>query len=185
MSSPGRSKTFSDVGIILKRSKLGESDSVVTLLTRERGKLTVIAKGARKLSSSKRAFLEPGNYIKASFITTHSLPLLTQAMLLEDTHFARQSLAKIRQLTQLLEIFERLFVEEYMEPSLFEDVLLLRKQVVGESSATTQLKDDLASLIEKLGYQHINETEHKTILEYVSSLVEKPMKSFEYLAMKK
>ena len=67
-----RSRSFNADGIVLKRNKVGETDRVISLLTQEYGKLVAVAKGVRKLSSSKRAFLEPGNLVKAYFIKTKS-----------------------------------------------------------------------------------------------------------------
>ena len=68
-----RSKNFNVNGIILKRNKVGETDRVVTLLTQDYGKLVAVAKGVRKLTSSKRAALEPGNLVRAYFVKTKSL----------------------------------------------------------------------------------------------------------------
>ncbi|HOI05010.1 MAG TPA: DNA repair protein RecO, partial [Candidatus Woesebacteria bacterium] len=78
-------RTFSSQAIVLKRRAMGETDRLLTLLTQDRGKLVVLAKGARRLTSSNRANLEPGNLIQAFFIETKSLTLLTQSRLLFDT----------------------------------------------------------------------------------------------------
>src|SRR6185503_8761599 len=94
------SKTFNALGIVLKRTNTGETDRVVSLLTQEHGKLVAIAKGVRKMSSSRRADLEPGNYIKAQFVVTKSMPILTQTKLIDDCSQIRQSLPEIRKLTQ-------------------------------------------------------------------------------------
>lgn len=99
-----RSKNFNSSGVVLKQSSVGETDRVVTLLTQEYGRLVSVAKGVRKLSSSKRAFLEPGNYVQAYFVKTKSLPLLIQAKLIEDCQHIRYNLTEIRKLTQFLEI---------------------------------------------------------------------------------
>jgi DNA repair protein RecO (recombination protein O) len=179
------SKTFNAVGIVLKRSNVGETDRAVSLLTREYGKIMTIAKGVRKLSSSKRAFLEPGNYVKAHFIQTKSMPLLTQASLIDDCANIRDSLADIRKLTQLLEIIEKLFVEEELEDSLFDSVLNLRKKIITKQASNGYIKQAMGNLIESLGYQHPNLSEHDSILDYVSQLADKPMRSFEYLSVKK
>lgn len=179
------SKTFNAVGIVLKRTNTGETDRVVSLLTQEYGKLVAIAKGVRKMSSSRRADLEPGNYLKAHFVVTKSMPILTQTKLLNDCSTIRQSLPEIRKLTQFLEVLEKLFVEEELEPHIFEYVVNLRQRLVDQQIANGHIKLALSQLIEQLGYQRLEETEHDSILDYVSVLADKPMRSFEYLNVKK
>ena len=180
-----RSKNFCVNGIVLKRNKVGETDRIITLLTQEYGKLTAVAKGVRKLSSSKRAFLEPGNLVTAYFVKTKSLPLLTQAKLISDCHQIRTKLNEIRKLTQLLEILEKLFVEDEVEEPIFTSILKLRQKIVDQQINNSKIKKELANLIEKLGYPHPKNTEFDSILEYVSSLIDQPMHSFEYLVTKK
>lgn len=178
-----RSKNFSVDGIILKRNRVGETDRIVTLLTQEHGKLVAVAKGVRKLTSSKRAFLEPGNLVTAYFVKTKSMPLLTQAKLISDCEQIRSDLIKIRKLTQFLEILEKLFIEDEVEIALFDYVLELRQAIIDQSITNGQIKQRLENLIEKLGYPHPKETEYGSVLEYVSSLTNRPMRSFEYLVI--
>ena len=178
-----RSRNFSAEGIVLKRNKVGETDRVISLLTQEYGKLVAVAKGVRKLSSSKRAFLEPGNLVKAYFIKTKSLPLLTQAKLINDCSQIRNDLVEIRKLVQFLEILEKLLVEDEMEKNLFFNILKLRQKIVDQKITNGQIKRELENLIEKLGYPHPRNTEFKSVLDYVSSLTNRPMRSFEYLVV--
>jgi DNA repair protein RecO (recombination protein O) len=53
-----RERSFRTPAIILKRFDLGEADRVLTLLTPRHGKLEVVAKGARKLTSTKTGHVE-------------------------------------------------------------------------------------------------------------------------------
>ena len=46
-------------GIVLRRRNLGEADRLVTILSRDRGKLTVVARGARRPRSRLGGRLEP------------------------------------------------------------------------------------------------------------------------------
>ena len=48
-----------DDGIVLRAQKLGEADRIITVLTRERGKLRLVAKGVRRTTSKFGARLEP------------------------------------------------------------------------------------------------------------------------------
>lgn len=58
MTSNHRERSFRTPAIILKRFDLGEADRLLTLLTPRHGKIEVIAKGARKLTSTKTGHVE-------------------------------------------------------------------------------------------------------------------------------
>ncbi len=170
-------KSFNTQAIIIKRRNIGETDRMVTLLTEKRGKVTCIAKGARKMRSSKRAFLEPGTLIQAFLIETKSMPLLTQAKLIAEHNSCRESLPKIRQLNQVLEIIDRLFVEEE-ESELFEQACKIVQKL--DRGETAKVSKSLKQLISQLGFQV---PEGQSILESVAEISERPMKSWEYLKL--
>ena len=170
-------------GIVLKRTNVGETDRVVTFLTRDFGKLVGIAKGVRSLKSSRRAHLEPGNYIKLFGVYTKSLPLITQATPLESNAASRQSLSTVRRLTQILEVLDRLFVEGDTDQSAYAQAVELRRAVFNGESFK-KLQSLLGKMLEHLGYQDYRETVHSSVLDYVAEITEKRMKSFDYLQVK-
>ncbi|MDO9547819.1 MAG: DNA repair protein RecO, partial [Candidatus Marinimicrobia bacterium] len=53
--------------LILRTIPFRESSSIVRMFTREQGKVSVIAKGARRLKSTLRGFLESLNYVEAIY----------------------------------------------------------------------------------------------------------------------
>jgi DNA repair protein RecO (recombination protein O) len=53
-----RERSFRTPAIILRRFDLGEADRLLTLLTPHHGKIEVVAKGARKLTSTKTGHVE-------------------------------------------------------------------------------------------------------------------------------
>lgn len=180
-----RSRQSNHEALVLKRHNVGESDRILTLLTQSFGSIAVIAKGARKMKSSKRSALEPGNIIRAHLIETKGMPILTQAQILEDSSHIRTSLVKIRQLYQLLEIIDVLMVEEELESELFALILEMRSDIVNTMTTKTSLIEKLALFIEYLGYQPLTETSHTSVLDYVSALTNRPMKSWDFLTIKK
>lgn len=175
-------KSFSTPAIILKRSDIGEADRVVTIYTKDQGKIVCIAKGVRKLTSSKKSLLEPGNLIQAFLIKTKSLPLLTQARIITDYAALRQELVKIRQLTQVLEMVDKLYIEEE-DPQLFAMTLKVLDLMVNIEKSNGHIKLQLEKILVYLGYQPLSESGYQTVSEYVSSIIEKPMHSFEYLSI--
>ena len=50
---------YRDEGVVLRTSKLGEADRIITILTRGHGKIRAVAKGVRRTKSRFGARLEP------------------------------------------------------------------------------------------------------------------------------
>lgn len=64
--------------IVLRARPLGEADRVYTLLTRERGKVDAVAKGARRARSSVGGRLEPLAEVRVALHKGRSLDVITE-----------------------------------------------------------------------------------------------------------
>src|SRR3954470_16035717 len=73
-----RGRLTRDEGIVLRVQKLGESDRIVTMLTRRRGRVRAVAKGVRRTMSKYGARLEPFGHIDVQFIEGRTLHSITQ-----------------------------------------------------------------------------------------------------------
>lgn len=177
-------RNFTTTGLVLKRTQVGETDRIISLLTQDYGKLTCVAKGVRKLKSSKRAFLEPGNIVNAYCIKTQSMPLLTQATLETDCSQMPLTLDKLRQLTQVLEIYERLFVEDELDERIYARAILIRNHVINSTATNGKIRAHLDKLIAELGYQPPQESKYTNISDYIAALSDRPLRSFDYLTVK-
>ncbi|MEX0896248.1 MAG: DNA repair protein RecO [Patescibacteria group bacterium] len=169
--------------LVIKHWNTGETDRFVTLLTQEEGKFVAVAKGIRKTSSSRSSALEPGNIVKCTIVSTKSLPILSQAILLTDVGRCRESLILVRKLYQLLEIFDRLFVEEELETAAYRQVQRLHAGVTKHQMPVSWIRSELSELISQLGFDTAVEKE-RSVLEFISELTGKPLRSYEYLLVK-
>ena len=177
-------RTFTAVGLVLKRVKVGETDVIVTLLTQERGKLVCRAKGVRTLKSTKRSALQPGNVVRFHWIETKSMPLLTQALMEEDCAVMESTLVRMRQISQLLELCERLFIENELESKIFSQILDLRQRIVHNHLGSSDVRTTFRSIITQLGYQDPQDSKYETIGDYIGALSDKPMRSYNFLSVK-
>jgi DNA repair protein RecO (recombination protein O) len=175
-----QARSFSTPALVLSYRKIGEQDRIVVLLSQEQGKIRMIAKGVRKLTSSKKATLEPGNYVAAYGVVTKSMPLLTQAKMLDDCMSIRSNLQKIRQLSQFLEILDRLFVNQELDEDMFNHILKMRKLIVTDQPTKASLLPKIDQMLTMLGYQPLADTKHQSVMDYVAEITERPMKSWDY-----
>ncbi len=64
---------------MLRTQKLGEADRIITLLTRQNGRVRAVAKGIRRTKSRFGARLEPFTHVDVMIHPGRSLDVITQA----------------------------------------------------------------------------------------------------------
>jgi len=69
-------KNYSSKGIVLAKRNFSETDRIIVLYTKNLGKISLIAKGVRKLKSRKRGSLEVFNLISFSAAKTRLLLII-------------------------------------------------------------------------------------------------------------
>ncbi len=109
--------------IVLRRIEFGETDRITTLYTREFGKISAIAKGARKPISRLTGATETLTYGKFQLATGKTLDVITQVEVRHSFPRIRSNLRQLAYATYLAELVER-FVEE-REPNVDMFDLLL------------------------------------------------------------
>ncbi len=70
---------YRDEAVVLRTHQLAEADRIITLLTRERGKVRAVAKGVRRTSSRFGARLEPFMIVDVQCYEGRNLDTVTQA----------------------------------------------------------------------------------------------------------
>jgi DNA repair protein RecO (recombination protein O) len=70
---------YRDEAVVLRTHKLGEADRILTLLTREHGKVRAVAKGVRRTASKFGARLEPFMVADLQLYEGRNLDIVTQA----------------------------------------------------------------------------------------------------------
>lgn len=73
-----RSSLYRDEAIILRTQKLGEADRIITLLTKEHGRIRGVAKGVRRTMSKFGARLEPGSHVDLQMHAGKTFDTITQ-----------------------------------------------------------------------------------------------------------
>ena len=74
---------YRDQAVVLRTQKLGEADRIITLLTREHGRIKAVAKGVRRTKSRWGARLEPTSHVDLQLYGGKSLDTITQAVSIE------------------------------------------------------------------------------------------------------
>ena len=134
---------YRDEAIVLRTQKLGEADRIITMLTREHGRIRGVAKGVRRTMSKFGARLEPGSHIDIQMYTGKTFDTITQVEAVMNygemlTHDYQQWTIA----SAILETAERFTAQEY-EPALQEFQL-----VVGAMKALSENRYDSSLILD-------------------------------------
>jgi DNA repair protein RecO (recombination protein O) len=146
---------YRDEAVVLRTHKLGEADRIITLLTRERGRVRAVAKGVRKTTSRWGSRLEPFTHVDLQLAEGRNLDVVTQAETLTPfgsglgLDYERYTAGSV-----MLETADRLVTEE-RQPSLQQFLLLvggLRAMTAGEHRPGQVLDSYLLRSLAVSGY---------------------------------
>ena len=107
-------------GIVLKRRNAGESDRRLTLLTREAGKLDVVAKGARKGGSSLAGSSEPLLCAEFQVAAGRVNRFVTQVQPCTSFPGLRSDYDRLAMALALVELFEAVLPWDEVDPDAYE-----------------------------------------------------------------
>jgi DNA repair protein RecO (recombination protein O) len=146
---------YRDEGVVLRTQKLGEADRIVTVLTRNHGRVRAVGKGVRRTTSKFGSRLEPFTRIDVQFHTGRSLDIVTQVESL-DAYGAdiASDYGRYTAGTAMLETAERLTDAE-KEPAVQQYLLLvggLRALAAGEHQPGAVLDAYLLRSLAVAGY---------------------------------
>jgi DNA repair protein RecO (recombination protein O) len=152
---PSTVPLYRDEAIVLRTHKLGEADRIITLLTRQHGRVRAVAKGVRRTTSRWGSRLEPFTHVDLQLAEGRNLDVVTQADTVEafpaglGDHYDRYTAG-----TVMLETADRLVPEE-KQPALQQFLLLvggLRAMTAGDRAPAQVLDSYLLRSLSVAGY---------------------------------
>lgn len=171
-------KTYKTEGIILKRNNYGEADRILTIFSKHYGKIRVMAKGVRKLSSRKAGSLELFNQSILFLVKGRNLDLITEAQPLNLFKEWRKDLEKISSAYYFCELVDKLTPDNQPQPAVF-DLLrqaFLKLKILSGPRLTREFEE---KLLKELGFG-VPEVLQKTqgsLRTYIESIIEKHLNS--------
>lgn len=120
---------FKTEGIILKRKNFGEADRILTVFTLQKGKISVLAKGVRRITSRRAGNVELLNRVSMYLHQGKGLPILTEAESLDTYPKLKQDLTLSTYAYHILELVDRLTAENQENRILYEYFLEVLKRL--------------------------------------------------------
>jgi len=144
-----RPRTYSDEGFVLARRTYGEADRILSVYSQNHGRLSLMAKGVRKMASRKRGHIEVFNLIRFSAAHGRGIDILTEAEISENYSGVRHDLKKVALAYFFMEVVGRTTRENEKHQELFDLIKIYLARLKGElrlkSLRKSFIKDVLAT----------------------------------------
>jgi DNA repair protein RecO (recombination protein O) len=147
------SRNYQTQGIILKQTKLGEFDKIVTICTPQFGKLRAIAKGACRPKSKLGGNIEPLTHSLMLLAKGRNLDIITQSQTLNGFLALKSDLWRMACGLYILELVDSFTVEGGENRPVFDLLLDVLNQLSEPDSNETVLRYFELHLLHYLGYR--------------------------------
>ncbi|MDO8573324.1 MAG: DNA repair protein RecO [Candidatus Daviesbacteria bacterium] len=117
-------------GVILKRRNLGEADRILTVFTHQKGKITVLAKGVRRITSRRGGNVELLNRSLMYLHPARSFLILTEAQVLDTYSKLKEDLILSATAFHIIELTDRMTAENQENMILYEHLVHVLQKLV-------------------------------------------------------
>ena len=139
--------------VVLRHSDWGEADRLLTIFSREAGKLRCTAKGARKLLSRKAGHLEPFTRAAMQLAKGSDLWIVTQAETIDAYLPLREDLVRTGTAAYVVELLDRFTYEEGQNTSLYQLLVETLERVSQEEDLFLPVRYYEIRLLDNLGFR--------------------------------
>lgn len=163
---------FRSEGVILSRRNFAEADRILTIYTRDFGKVTCLAKGVRRPRSKKAGHVELGNWCKVFVARGKNLDILTEVETKRAFGISDFSEGKANKIYHLLELVDRMTVERQKNQQVFILLVHFLKKVAGEEDFKLISSIFKIKLLSTLGFFSAKSADDPKIQKFLTILEE-------------
>lgn len=169
-------RSFRTEGIIIKRKNYGEADRILTVFTKNRGKISVMAKGVRKISSRRSSHVE---LLNLSVLTLHDskMPILTEAETLNHFSPLKCDLTKAGYAFYVCELVDGLLAEHQENRAVFHLLQQIFYDLEIDPNPRKRIKRFEEELIILLGFWPREQMFLEDSESFIEGIMEKKIKT--------
>ena len=179
-------RTYKIEGIVLKRRNLGEADRILTVLSKESGKISVKAPGVRHISSRRSGHVELLNFSEFTLYGSSktAMPIVTQAQTIENFSFIKKDLHKIGYAYYICELVNGLCADNQENRGVFfhlKNILLELSKTLDASGLIKKFEKDLLMELGFWSEAKLLQTQDSQVV--MEKLLEKKLKTLRVMPL--
>ncbi len=169
-------KSYLAEGIVIKRKNFGEADRILTLFTQKYGKIKILAKGVRRITSRRGPNIELFNRVQLSVHIGKTFDILTEAQVLNTFSKIRKNLDLVGLAFHICEIVDGLCPERQSHPRIYEMMLKVFNEL---DHGPVHLFEQ--NILQELGYLPKDNREIDSTL-FIEKILERKLKTRRIIA---
>ena len=115
-------RIYSADGIILKRKNVGEADRILTMFAKQYGKIRVLAKGVRKITSRRSSHVELFRFVHVIIHRGKTFDMVSEAETIKPFEGISDTVTKIHFAYYLCELVDHLTAEAVRHDDIVENL---------------------------------------------------------------
>ena len=145
-------KRYSSECIVLARRNYSEADRILVVYSKHFGKVSLMAKGVRKLRSKKRGSIEVFSHLKFAASKGKNLDIITETQIVNSFNPIRENLKTVAVAYYFMEVVGRITREGQKNERLFYHLLNSLKKIKNTEPLRSLRKEFVNKTLIILGY---------------------------------
>ncbi len=176
-------RSYKTEAIVIKRRNVGEADRLLTLYTKDSGKITVRAKGIRRITSRRSSHVELINTCMLTLYRGRSLPILIEAETIEDFSQIKYSLEKVGNAYHMCELMDGLCPENQENESVYLLFQRFLYRLQKDEDIQQTVKEFEVKLLMLLGFLPKEESvQHLNTQIVIETILERKLKAKQFIS---
>lgn len=170
-------REYKTEGIVIKRSNFQEADRILTVFSKRYGKIKVLAKGVRRITSRRGPNIELFNQVTLFIHKGRNFDILEEAEVLNTFSKLRKNLDLVGLAFHVCEIVDGLCPERQAHPKVYDLMLEVLSEL--ETGLIHKFETDLLS---ELGYIPKVSVDKIDTTSFIENILERKLKTKRIIA---
>ena len=166
-------KTSKVEGLVIGRKNLPNQDKIIVFFSLELGKIILLAKNIKKITSKRLPHAQTGNYLRIVYNERQGYFYLQDTALVSAYSQIKKDLVRLNQLYLIFFILDRILPERQPERETFYLTRELLKQLSQKQLLEKDLTGFLNQLLINLGYLQERSDYHELLSKIEEIIAEK------------
>lgn len=171
-------RSFKSEGIIIKRRNIGEADKIITVFTKDLGKIQAKAKGIRRITSRRSSSLDLLNTCNISFYKGPGMALITEVDPIDSFTSIKKNLERVYAAYHFCELIDGLCAEEQENSKVYDLFFTALECLKTEKKLKGLINSFEIQLLTYLGFWGEEQVEQDTNVQmFIENLLERKLRS--------
>lgn len=175
-------RSYKTEAIVIKRKNYGEADRILTVFTKNKGKISIIAKGVRKINSRRSSHIELLNHSVIG-IYEGKMPILTEAETLSHYTVLKSDLQKAGMAFYICELVDGLLAEHQENRAVFSLIQNTLSKLENEEDCKALIGKFEQELLSLLGFWPREVAFIEDSDRFIEDIIERKIKSKRILQL--